>query len=178
MTQKIGQKTVLTSALIALSLVFAAGVRADEVKIGVVDMQKALQTVDAGKKAKAQLEKEFNAKKVEIQKEEDSIKKMGDEFKKQSLVMSEDARAKKQAEIQDRIMKLQEKTQASQMEIQKKEHDLTQPILGKLRSIIGDMAKQKGYSFVLEKNENTVLYSMDKDDMTDAVVAQYNKNPS
>ena len=56
---------------------------ADDLKIGVVDMQKALLTVDAGKRAKAQLEKEVNAKSKEIQSEEAAIKKMGEEFQKQ-----------------------------------------------------------------------------------------------
>src|SRR4051794_14204939 len=68
--------------------------------IGTVDMQKALQTVDAGKKAKAQLEKEFNQKKKELQSEETAIKKTTEEFKKQSLAMSDEARARKQGELQ------------------------------------------------------------------------------
>src|SRR3954471_21754695 len=90
---------------------FSGAARAAEesgVKIATVDMQRALQTVDAGKKAKAQLEKEFNKKKQELQTEEAAIRKMGEEFKKQSLALSEDARAKKQQELQERVMKFQE----------------------------------------------------------------------
>lgn len=147
----------------------------DSIKIGTVDMQHALQTVDAGKKAKAQLEKEFNAKKKELQNEEAAIKKMGEEFKKQAAVMNDDARAKKQGEIQERILKFQETTARSQQQIQQKERDLTQPIITKLRTVISEIAKNKGYSVVLEKNENTVLYSLEKDDLTEQVVAAYNK---
>ena len=161
-----------TALLSGASLSFA-----EDIKIGVVDMQKALQTVEAGKTAKAQLEKEFNVKKKELQSEEASIKKMGDEYKKQSLVMSDEARAKKQGEIQERIMKLQELTARSQAEIQQKEQELTRPIINRLRTVIGDLAKQRGYTVVLEKNENTVLYSMDKDDLTGDVISSYNKQP-
>ncbi len=149
---------------------------AEESKIGVVDMQKSLQTIDAGKKAKTQLEKEFNAKKGTLQAEEAAIKKMGEEFKKQSLVMSDEARAKKQGEIQERIMKLQEQTGRSQAEIQQKEQELTQPLITKLRSIIADLAKKGNYSLVLEKNENTVLYSREKDDLTAEVISTFNKS--
>ena len=163
--------------IIALTGIFACGLAtaADDMRIGTVDMQVALQTVDAGKKAKAQLEKELTAKKKELQAEEDSIKKAGEEFKKQSLVLSDEARAKKQSELQERIMKFQEETGRSQMELQKKEHDLTQPIINQLRTIISDIAKKKGYTIVLEKNENTVLFSQDKDDMTTDVIGAYNK---
>jgi outer membrane protein len=146
-----------------------------ETKIGTVDMQKALQSVETGKKAKAQLEKDFNAKKKELQGEEASIKKMTEEFKKQSLVMSDEARGKKQGELQERIMKFQELTARSQSEIQQKERDLTQPIIVKLRTIIADAAKKHDYSVVLEKNENSVLYSQEKDDLTNEVISTFDK---
>lgn len=149
---------------------------ADDVKIGTVDMPKALQTVEAGKKAKAQLEKEVTAKKKTLQDEDAAFKKAAEEFKKQSLVMSDDARAKKQTELQERFAKLQEMQARSQMELQQKEAELVQPIVTKLRTIIQDVAKQKGYTIVLEKNENTVLFSQEKDDLTSEVISQYNKS--
>ena len=164
-----------TLALAVLALAVAPHARAEDIKIGTVDMQKALQSVDAGKKAKAQLEKDFNAKKKDLQNEEAALRKMTEEFKKQSLVMNEEARAKKQGEIQERIMKYQEATSKSQMEIQQKEHELTEPILNKIRGIITDMAKSKGYSMILERNENMVLYSPEKDDLTQDVISAYNK---
>ncbi|MGK5081831.1 OmpH family outer membrane protein [Bdellovibrionota bacterium FG-1] len=169
---------VLLLASLGVSGFHAQLARASEesgVKIATVDMQKALQSVEAGKKAKSQLEKEFNTKKKALQSEEVAIKKMGEEFKKQAAVMNEDARAKKQAEIQERIMRFQETTGRSQAEIQQKERDLTSPIIVKMRAIISEMAKQKGYSVVLEKNENTVLFSLEKDDLTSEVVSIYNK---
>jgi outer membrane protein len=165
-------------SLVFLAAVLALGgtaVRAEEVKIATVDMQKALQTVDAGKKAKAQLEKDFTQLKKQIEGEEAALKKMDEEFKKQSLVMNDEARAKKQGELQERFMKYQEMRARSQAEIQKKEKELTAPLIGKLRGVIGDTAKSKGYGLVLEKNENSVLFSLEKDDITAEVIAAFNK---
>ena len=169
-------KKLIWMAVASLSLVQAAAWSSDDIRIGTVDMQKALQSVEAGKAAKSQLEKDFNTRKKELQAEEASIKKAGEEFRKQSLVMNDEARAKKQAELQERIMKFQESTQKSQAEIQQKERELTDPILTKLRGIIGELAKKKNYHLVLEKNENTVLYSQEKDDLTQDVISTYNKN--
>ena len=153
----------------------APWVMAKEQKIATVDMQKTLQTMESGKKAKAQLEKEFNSKRTQLQAEEAAIKKMSEEFKKKSLVMNDQARGKKQAELQERIMKFQELTARSQSEIQQKERDLTQPIVADLRTVISDIAKKRDYSLVLEKNENTVLFSMDQDDLTADVIAAADK---
>jgi len=165
------------SVATAMSVALVSSVQAAEVKIGLVDMQQALQNVELGKKAKAQLEKEFNAKKKKLQDEESSIKKMGEEFKKQSLVMNDEARAKKQGELQERIMKFQELTARSQSEIQQKEQELTRPIINRLRQIISELAKDKDYTVILEKNENTVLFSKEKDDLTDEIVSRFNKKP-
>jgi outer membrane protein len=164
-----------TPVSVLLVLALAAPALAEETKIGTVDMQKALQSVEAGKKAKASLEKEFNAKKKEVQGEEQAIRKAGEELEKQSLVMNEEAKNKKRGELQQRIIKLQQSTQQSQAELQEKERNLTKPIIEKLRAIIADMAKTKGYMMVLEKNENTVLFSQEKDDLTGPVIEAFNK---
>jgi len=161
---------LLTGAFFAASSAFA-----EDIKIATVDMQKAIQTVEAGKKAKAQLEKDFNSKKKDLEAEENHIRKMFEEFKKQSLVMSDEARAKKQAELQERGLKFEELKQRSTLDLQQKEQELTRPLIVKLRTVISEMAKQKGYALILEKNENNVLYSLDKDDLTDDVISTFNK---
>lgn len=164
--------------MLGLGLLFSSFARAadETVHIGFVDMQKAIQTSEPGKKARSGLEKEFNDKKKELQAEENNLKKMVEEFKKQSLALSEEARAKKQAEIQERAMKHQEIVSKYQMEIQNKEQDLTKPIVDKLRNVIATIAKDKGYTLIIEKNENTVLYSLEKDDLTAQVIEAYNKS--
>jgi outer membrane protein len=143
-------------------------------KIGTIDMQKALQTVEVGKKAKAQLEKEFNRKKKVLDDEQNAIKKLTEEFKKQSMVLNDEARMKKQTEIQERMAKFQEQMMRSQNEIQQKEASLTAPIVQSLKDMIKDVAGKKGYQMVLDKNEAMVIFSQDKDDLTDEVVKAYN----
>ncbi len=175
---KLGSMTLALLGLVSAMAVTSNEARAETapvILIGTVDMQKALRTVEAGKKAKQQLETIFNKKKQELQTEEQNLKKMHDEFQKQSMVLSEQARVKKQTELQQKLAAFQETTMRSQQELQKKEQELTAPIVNKIRTIIQDMAKKKNYSVVLEKNENSVLFSLEKDDLTEDVVKEYNK---
>ncbi len=58
--------TKLTCIALATAL-FAAPAFA-EIKIGYIDMQKAIQETAAGKKAKKELEDEFNKKKKDLEK--------------------------------------------------------------------------------------------------------------
>lgn len=165
---------------LGLAIVFgvslgASSAFAEEVKIGLIDMQKALQSVDAGKKAKVQLEKEVSDKKKAIQNEQAALQKMDEELRKQSLALSDEARAKKQRDLQERAMRYQEMAMKTQDELQRKEGELTRPIVAKLREIIQVTAKKKGYTLVIEKNENTVFYSQEKDDLTAEIITAYNK---
>lgn len=172
--------SLLTAAVMVLAL-NAASVLAVETsgtatfKIAVVDLQKALQSVDSGKKAKASLEKEFNEKKKQLQAEEDSIKKITEDFKKQSLALSDEAKARKQNEIQERLMKYRELFGKSQFDIQSRERELTEPIIQKLKGIVEEIGNAKNYTMILEKNENNILFSSSKDDLTEEVIKVFNK---
>ena len=157
---------------IAASTAFAEDAVA--MKIVTVDMQKALQTVDAGKKAKGQLEKEFNTKKKMLDDEQNAIVKLEGEFKKQTMVLSDDAKEKKFQELQERKMKFQQQLMRSQTEIQQKEGELTAPIVKNLKELVKELAAKKNYQMVLDRNEQTVIFSQEKDDLTEDLVKAYN----
>lgn len=148
---------------------------AADIKLAVVDLQRALHSVDEGKKAKSQLEKELTDKQKKLQAEEESIKKMGEDLKKQTLVLSDDAKARKQNELQERFMKYREMFGKSQMEIQQRERALTEPIINKLKGVVEQLGNEKGYTIILEKSENGVLFSKQSDDLTEEVIKLFNK---
>lgn len=164
-------------AVLAAAFVLSAGAAAEaQSKVGYVDMQKAIQETSAGKKAKKELEKEFNAKKAELQKKESDLKKMNDDLEKKAAALSDEARNKKAQELQAEMMKFQREVGESQLAIQKKERTLTQPILEKLQESIEKVAKANGYDMVLEKNEQSVLWAKKELDVTDAVVKEFEKS--
>lgn len=165
--------TVLAWMSLVLALGF--GSVASATKIGVIDMQKAIQDTAQGKKAKKELEDEFNKKKKELEKTESEIKKKGEDFEKRSMAMNEETRNKKQAELGAEMRKYQELAAKSQMEIQKRERDLTAPIVAKLRSIIEEFAKKDEYDVILEKSEQSVMWAKKDLDLTDRAVKEFDK---
>ena len=157
---------------VASGMTFAQAATATN--IAVVDMQKAIQGTAEGKKAKAELEGEFEKKKKDLQKREADLKKMGEDIEKKKAVLSEEALGKKQGEFQEEMMKYREIMGKSQVDIQKKERDLTAPILEKMRKTIEKVAKDKGFNLVLE-NGATILFAEKANDITDDVVKAYEK---
>ena len=156
------------------ALIFSGAAHAD-VKLGFIDMQKAIQETAAGKKAKKDLEEEFTKKKKDLDKREGEIKKMGEDFEKRSMAMNEESRLKKQNEIRGEMAKYQELAAKSQMEIQKRERDLTAPIVTKLRGILEEIAKKEEFTAVFEKSEQSVMWAKKDLDLTERVVKEYDK---
>ncbi|MCC6276561.1 MAG: OmpH family outer membrane protein [Oligoflexia bacterium] len=146
-----------------------------EVKVGTIDMQKAIQTTEAGKKAKKELESEFEKKKKDLQTKESDLKKMSEDLQKKSMVLSDEVRQKKQLEFQEQMVKYRELVGKSQMEIQERERSLTQPIVEKLRKILSEIGEKDGYTVILEKAENSVMWAPKTLDLTDRVVGEFNK---
>ena len=144
------------------------------IKIGYVDMQKAIQSTDTGKKAKKDLETEFNAKKKELQDKEKDLKKMSEDLEKKSMVLSDEVKQKKQLEFQEEMVKYRDLVGKSQLAIQERERTLTQPIIEKIRGIIGDIADKEGYTVVLEKAENSILWAK-KISISLIIVVEFNK---
>ncbi len=145
-------------------------------KAAYIDMQKAIQSTSAGKKAKKSLEKEFNKKKEQLKKKEGALKKEAEAFEKKRMVLSEKVRAEKQAALQKKMIEFQQELQTSQMNIQKKEREFTAPILEKIQKIIKKIAEQKSYSMVFEKNSQAVMWAKADLDITQEVIKEFEKS--
>jgi outer membrane protein len=62
------------------------------------------------------------------------------------------------------------------MEIQQRERKLTQPIIGQIREIIEGIAKKDGFTMILEKSENSVMWAQKELDITDRVIKEYDSS--
>lgn len=163
-------KNLITAALVLLALPVLA-----DSKIGYVDVQKAIQTTSAGRKAKDQLDGEFKKRKDVLDKKKADIEKMGQDLEKKKAVLSEEVFNKKQVELQEEMMKFQKSVAENQLEIQKKQQELVDPIVEKLKRIIEKVAKAEKYTMVIEKNPQSVLFAQKDADLTDEVIKDFEK---
>lgn len=164
----------MKTILLFTAIIFAT-VNAWSFEAGYIDMQKAIQSTSSGKKAKQELESEFNKKKDSLKKKEDELKKMKDDFEKKAAVLSDEVKAKKAGELQQEFMKFQQDLSQSQMNIQKKEMELTAPIVKKIQSVIEKVAKEKGFAMVFQKSEQNVMWAKPELDITEQVIKEFEK---
>lgn len=163
------------TTLAAVLAFLIAGVAHAEIKIGYIDMQKAIQETSAGKKAKKDLEEDYNKKKKEIEKKEADLKKMNEDLEKKALVLSDEVRAKKQQDMQKEMLQYRELVGKSQMDIQKREQELTKPIIEGLRKVMGEIAEKDGYTVILERSEQSVMWAKKEIDLTSRIITEFEK---
>lgn len=163
--------------VLGLGMVISAQANETGMRIGTIEMQKAIEGVESGKKAKVQLEKEYKLKEKMFQDEEQAIRKLYEELQKQSLVLNEEAKQKKGAELNERSMKFRESYEKTRQELSKKEGELTKPIVENLKTIIQEVSQEKKYDLILDRNNNAgpVLFSKDENDITKTVIENFNK---
>jgi outer membrane protein len=146
---------------------------AADLKMAYVDIQRAVNECNAGKDAKKVITKDvekFQRLIAEKQKELQTIKESSE---KQTLMMTPDARANKEKEYQNKLREFQRWGEDSQNEINQKRMEMERNISAGLQKVIQKVGADEGYTLILEKNENIVLYVSKALDITDRVIKAF-----
>jgi len=176
------KKYALSILSVALLMVSATGVKAKEgnaavsnLKFGVVDLQRALNEIEEGKKAKEKLKAEFEAKQKKLELQRGEIEKLQADYQKQRLVASEESLKTKGEELAQKMRSMQMELNNAQQQLSTQEMQVTQQLLEKIKVIVADIGKKENFTAIFEKSQNVLLFSQDATDLTTRVVTDYNK---
>ena len=158
---------VLLLTFVASNL-FAAG------GVAFIDLQKALSLSDAGVKAKADIGQQVKKYEAKISTEQEALKEMKKELDKQAVLLSDEARSKKEREFQQRAKEFQRFTKDVQDELRQKDSDMSKRIIEEILEVTRKLGKEKGYSIVFELSNSGLIYVDEKVDLTDEVIKAYN----
>jgi len=166
---------IVVASLCGLVLSAQASAQSDKAEAGsrvaLIRMQDAIKDTKDGKKAEETLRKEIEERQRKLQAEGQKIQKQMEELRKQGMVMDEKSRMEKEANIQRQVMAFEESKLRNQQEFQKRDQEISEPIIKKLRTIVAQLSKEKGYTLVIDTG--AVVYSLDQDDITTEVIKRY-----
>jgi outer membrane protein len=165
--------TRLAAAAVLAASLLPAAARA-EVKLGFVDLQRALNEVDEGKAAKAQLKKDFDEKQKVLDQKTDEVKRLQADFEKQAMVMSAEAKAQKATELDRRKMEVQELYLKLQQDLSGREREVTRGIFAKMQAIARDIAEAEGFTMIFERSDAGLVYAPISLDVTNELIRKYN----
>ena len=159
-------------ATICLSL-FARPLRAEEIKLGTVDLRRALAETEEGRKARATLKKDFDKKQKELDEQQEEVKKAIEDLNKKRTLLPAETVRQKEAELQERVAKVQQTYMRHQQDLAGKEEEATKPIVDRLQRIIAKIATAENLTMVFDQNMG-VVYAKPHLDLTNEVIRRFN----
>src|SRR5687768_5389475 len=119
---------LITLASLALTAT-AASAQTAPTKIAFINSQKLISEAPGALEARTTIEKEANKHRADLALAEDSLKNLVAEYQKKQLVLSADARTKEETSIRAKEAALQNRAEALEKQMAKRQNDLVKPIM-------------------------------------------------
>lgn len=141
---------------------------AADAKIGIVDLQKIMQTSNQMKTIQQKLEKEFKPRRDKLVAMEDGLKKDMEAFKRDSAIMSQTQKKDLEKKIVATQQKFEREGQQYQQELSTAHNEAMEELYGKIRKAISKVAQNDKYDLILQKD--AAPFSVNSLDITDLVM--------
>jgi outer membrane protein len=145
----------------------------ERIKIGFIDIQRAISESSAGKKAKARFDAQVKKAESDLLKEKQELERLKSDFDKKGPLLKDDERRNMEAELERRFRQYQRSGQDHQQELRQKEGELTGDILKELQQIVTDIGKAEKFTLIFERSQ--ILYNDQGIDITNKVIETFNK---
>jgi len=161
---------VIIGIVIFSAAVVGGATSSAELKVGIVDIQRAINECQAGKEARKVILKEAEKFQGLVQQKQKELQTLKETLEKQSPMLTPEARQTKEKEYQSKLRDFQRWGEDSQNEVNQKRVEMEKVISVGLQKVIQKIGADEGFSFILEKNEQIVFYSSKALDITDRVI--------
>jgi len=120
-------------------------------KIGVIDLDNTLSTTPAGKRANDAFEKTRKTKQIQLDKDQDDLKRAAADLEKQKAVLKPDAYAAKRDELEKKFMALQGTLQKLEKDLAGERQQLMAGLLKQAQPLVEKLAKAEGVTIIVDR---------------------------
>lgn len=158
------KKTLIV--MVACLFAFSGSALAQKtVKLGHINSNDLMQIMPGRDSAQTVLQNEVAELETTLKSMQSEMEKRYNDYMEQQAGWTELIRNTKQREIQDMGARIQEFQENAQKQLQEREAELLKPIIDRAKKAIEDVAKEGGYTYILDAGTAAVLYSQDSDDI-------------
>ncbi|MGH6610782.1 MAG: OmpH family outer membrane protein [Burkholderiaceae bacterium] len=162
-------RSISTAALVA-TLIAAAPAYAQELKIGVVNPDRLLRESTPARAASQKLEAEFSKRAKEVEDMGTRLKAQAERFEKDSPVMTESDRTRRQRELAELDREFQRKQRELREDLNQRRNEEMQGLVERSNRIIRQIAEQEKYDLIVQE----AVYFNPRIDITDRVLKALN----
>jgi len=166
-------KSALIFASLSVFFVCSFSMAADVAKIGVIDLQRVIETSKQGKTAQAQIKKQKDKMEEDLKLKGAEIEQIRQRLEREAMVMSKEAREEKEREARIKLNDFKSLQKRYRSELQNLEKRLIEQLKDDVFELVNNIGKKEGYLLIISKIG--VLYSPSSIDITDQLIKQLNK---
>jgi outer membrane protein len=159
-------RTLFLAALVSVQTALAGG-------IAVVDFNKAGSLVKEGNRIQSELRVLQTEREGRIKEMEAQIMGMRADYEKQAMILSEDTRKEKEADIMEATQQYQQAVVTAQQEMASAYETKASKLFEKMKVVCEQIGKEKGYDLILESSQGGVVYSGSAEDITSELVTRF-----
>jgi outer membrane protein len=145
----------------------------NSLKIVYVDLQKALEMTKEGQKVQKQFKTEVDDEQKRIDKKKAEFEKLKEDLDKQRLTLNETALQDKEEELLVAERELKRSFQDSQERLRRKNASLVGELVQRMRTLVETLGKEEGYSYIMERNAQGIVYADSELDITETLVKKF-----
>ena len=162
---------------LVLMLMFCAPMTMYAQKFGHLDSQALISSLPEAIKVQGELEAQGKIFENGLKEMQDELQRKAEAYDKKKSGMSATDQAKEEQALQDMYQKIQQTAQDNQQQFNKLQQEKLGPILAKVRTAIENVAKNGGYTYIMEKAAGQPLYINEalSKDVTAEVKVELNK---
>ncbi|HSF29746.1 MAG TPA: OmpH family outer membrane protein [Candidatus Tectomicrobia bacterium] len=156
-------------------------------RVGIVDLDRALKESASGKQAMATLKqfrdkvvKEINDKKRQKDSKENTLRDLQSELTSQSMVLSDSAKRDKEETYRRQVRDLRKFIEdsnrfieESERDLREREAELTSRLLRDLLTIVRAVGQEESFTIIFERNDRILLFAADAIDLTDKIIKRF-----
>jgi outer membrane protein len=170
-------KKILLVMIVGLAVLINGAlsrVNAADLKIGFVDLDRAANDSEEGKKAVSGLKDFMSSKQSVITEKGKAIEKMKSDLEKQGSIISADAKKSKMEEAERSEREFQRLVTDANQEFEKKRRELTEAVYKEIIEIISRVGLEEKYSAILPLQ--STIYGDKTLDITETILKKFNEH--
>jgi len=158
-----------------IGLTHGSALGAGPSKIGFVDIQKFQKNSKAFLATTMEIRKRFETLEKKLAQEKEEYRRLEEEFKKQSMMLSLDAQEDKKRELQRKKRYIKYLADDYTQEMKSLEMEEKMKIIREISKIVRKIGEEEGYALIVEKSAVGIIFAHPAIDLTDRVVETYDK---
>ena len=161
--------------LLAVVLVLSAGSAFAEIKVASLDVLRAISDSEEAKSLFTTVQQELQNDQDALTALQGEIASLREKLAKDSEILGDSEQRRLVNDIESKQADLQFQANKLRKEFNDRQQEIISQMVPKLDAVLKDLVEIEGYDFILNKNQQTVLYVNTKHDITRKVTEKLNE---